>query len=131
MYFLVLGELGFPGIVTYGVLVFGGMAAAMTARRRLLMASAKDPPRDEISQSSRLLYLLTASSLGFAVAGAFLSAAYYPHVFVLSGLLLAARQVTELPSHTAGESRVSIWRPRTQGLRQRVIRKRQGRGAQV
>jgi hypothetical protein len=40
---------------------------------------------------SALLFMLSASMIGFAVAGAFLSAAYYPHVFVLTGLLCSAR----------------------------------------
>jgi probable O-glycosylation ligase (exosortase A-associated) len=131
MYFLVLGELGFPGIVAYGALVFGGMASTMAARRRLLMSSAKDPPPDDIAQSARLLYLLTASVLGFAVAGAFLSVTYYPHVFVLSGILLAARQVTESLSNAAGISDLARGRSGVHGLRQRTVRKQQGRGTRV
>ena len=31
--------------------------------------------------------------VGFALSGAFLSVAYYPHVFVLSGLMISARCV--------------------------------------
>lgn len=90
MYFLVLGELGVPGFAVYCVLVFGNIRAAMLARRRVL-AVARGPPSPEVVASSRLLHLLAASMVGYAVAGAFLSVAYYPHVFILTGILLCAR----------------------------------------
>jgi probable O-glycosylation ligase (exosortase A-associated) len=92
MYFLVLGELGFPGIIAFCAIVFGGIRAAMMVRRRLLQSEARAPP-DSIDAHSRLLVALAASSAGFAVAGAFLSVAYYPHVMVLSGLLLSGRSI--------------------------------------
>ena len=92
MYFLVLGELGLPGIVTLFALVLGGIRATLAVRRRVLR-SAKDPPSDEVLSTSRLLYLLAASAVGFAVAGAFLSVAYYPHIFILTGMMLSARAI--------------------------------------
>jgi len=92
MYFLVLGELGFPGIIAYCAIVFGGIRATMIVRRRLLRSEARAPPVS-IDAHARLLVALAASSVGFAVAGAFLSVAYYPHVFVLSGLLMSARSI--------------------------------------
>jgi len=91
MYFLVLGELGFTGLVIYGALVFGSVRATLVVRRRVLQ-STKDPPSSEVLGTARLLGLLATSMVGFAVAGAFLSASYYPHVFILTGLLLAARR---------------------------------------
>ena len=38
-----------------------------------------------------MLDLLNAGMVGFAVAGAFLSATYYPHMYVLTALLISAR----------------------------------------
>ena len=92
MYFLVLGEMGLPGIVTLCALVFGAMFASMKARRRHI-STGKDPPVEQSDQLVRLLALLTASLIAFAIAGAFLSVAYYPHVFILTGIHLAARAV--------------------------------------
>ena len=38
-----------------------------------------------------MLDLMNAGMVGFAVAGAFLSATYYPHMYVLTALLISAR----------------------------------------
>lgn len=92
MYFLVLGELGFPGLITLLALVFGGIHATLGVRK-FVLRSAKDPPSDQVLQTSRLLGLLAASGVGLAVAGAFLSVAYYPHIFVLTGIMLSARAI--------------------------------------
>lgn len=94
MYFLVLGELGLPGLLTLCVLVFGGIVATSAARRRVLK-SASDPPSGSGVESARLLGLLAASGVGFAVGGAFLSVAYYPHLFVLTAIQLSARAISQ------------------------------------
>ena len=39
-----------------------------------------------------LLYS-AAAMIGFGVAGAFLSATYYPHLYVLTGLMLSTRAI--------------------------------------
>jgi probable O-glycosylation ligase (exosortase A-associated) len=92
MYFLIFGELGIPGIVTLFALVFGGIRANLALRRRTLK-TASDPPSDDMLQISRMLLLLSASGVGLAVAGAFLSVAYYPHIFMLTGIMLSARSI--------------------------------------
>ena len=91
-YFLLLGELGLPGLVTILALVIGGVVATMTSRRRVLH-SATDPPGASREDMARMLHMLAASVVGFAVPGAFLSAAYYPHIFVLTGILVAAHSI--------------------------------------
>lgn len=101
MYFLVLGELGFPGLIAYCAIVFGGIREALVVRRRLLQSESRSPP-DSIDAHARLLVALVASSVGFAVAGAFLSVAYYLHAFVLSGLLLSARSIAVTAHGVAG-----------------------------
>lgn len=89
-YFQVFGELAFPGIIVYLFLVVGGFTAAMGVRRRVLRSSA-GPPGKEAVATARTLCMMAAGMIGYGVAGAFLSAAYYPHIFVLTGLLYAAR----------------------------------------
>jgi short subunit fatty acids transporter len=42
---------------------------------------------------TRLMVALSASVVAFATGGAFLSALYYPHIFVLAGLLTASRRI--------------------------------------
>lgn len=89
-YFLAFGELGFPGLVCVLVLVFGNIRSNMRTRKLLL--AVKEPRyRDEQARTLRLLDLMNAGMVGFAVTGAFLSATYYPHMYVLSALLISAR----------------------------------------
>lgn len=90
-YFLALGELGFLGLLCVCVLIFGNMRANMQVRKRV-MAQLPQPPPEEALRSLRLLDMMNAGLLYFAVAGAFLSATYYPHIYVLFGLMLAARE---------------------------------------
>jgi probable O-glycosylation ligase (exosortase A-associated) len=91
VYFLLLGELGFPGLIL--LLVFIG--SNLLANRSMLNEVGRLSP-DDAATASNLLSSTSASLVGFAVGGAFLSAAYYPHLYVLSGLLVAARQVVRL-----------------------------------
>jgi probable O-glycosylation ligase (exosortase A-associated) len=93
MYFLVLGELGLPGIVVLLGLTLGNLLANRRVANAQEAQVAGSRQRLFPIGSSRLLYLLSASMIGFAVCGAFLSVAYYPHLFVLSGLMISARCV--------------------------------------
>jgi len=89
-YMLAFAELGLPGFLCVVVLVFGNIRADMRLRRNLL---PRDGPGDANHglQTLRMLDLANAGMVGFAVTGAFLSATYYPHMFVLTALLIAAR----------------------------------------
>lgn len=89
-YFLAFAELGIPGLICILVLVFGNIRDNNKLRSRLL-ARAGPGSNASLDESARLLDMLSAGMVGFAVAGAFLSAAYYPHVYVLTGLLISAR----------------------------------------
>lgn len=107
MYFLVLGEMGLPGIITLCSLVFGGAIATMSLRRRLLVPTT-GPPSAKAPDLARLLLLITASCIGFSIAGAFLSVAYYPHIFLLTGVMLSARSIAKndgAARETAGAGR--------------------------
>ena len=103
MYFLVLGELGFSGIVTLLMLVFGNMRASSLLSRDLV-ATAIPADEGQRMESARLLYLLNASMIGLAVPGAFLSVPYYPHLFVLTGLMVSCRCIAR--GVTAGDASV-------------------------
>lgn len=103
MYFLILGELGFLGLLLLLRLVFGSAGANAKLRNRLAKQEKSDPVQQDAN--IRLLNNMTASVLGFAIAGAFLSVAYYPHVFVLGALLVVARLMV---AESAGLSLASV-----------------------
>lgn len=81
MYFLLIGELGIPGITFLLAMLIGNFFI-----NNRLMREA----RDKQSELAKLFMMLNASLVAFAVGGAFLSVAYYPHLYVLSGIWTAA-----------------------------------------
>lgn len=87
IYFLILGELGFPGLA----LITGFILSNLVTNRRHAREFRKRSPSERVE--GRLLACLSASLLAYAIAGAFLSATYYPHMFVLGGLLVAGRRI--------------------------------------
>lgn len=91
IYFLLLGELGFPGLILLLVLIGWNLLA-----NQRLQKEVRRLPRDEALTASNVLTATSASLVGFAVGGAFLSAAYYPHLYVLSGMLVAARHLVRV-----------------------------------
>lgn len=91
-YFLMLGELGFPGVLVYLTMVIGNFRANMRVRREVL-ARAGPTPSEDAREDARMLYLTSAAMIGFAVPAAFLSAAYYPHIFILTAVLISARHI--------------------------------------
>jgi probable O-glycosylation ligase (exosortase A-associated) len=91
MYFQVLGELATVGITILLMVLLSNIRTNTRLRRALEIRhrGQAPPPRD--NELGRMLYLQNASMLGFIVAGAFLSVAYYPHIFVLTALMTAVR----------------------------------------
>jgi probable O-glycosylation ligase (exosortase A-associated) len=88
VYFLALGELGLPGLVL--LLFFIGFN--LRANRSLaLEVQTRGSP--DAWTDLQLLSSLSASLIAFASAGAFLSVLYYPHLYVLAGILTAGRHV--------------------------------------
>jgi O-antigen ligase len=96
MYFLVLGELGIPGIVCFIGLLF------INYRRltRMWKEARGSPEKKEFQQ---LFLMMSASLIAFCIGGAFLSVAYYPHIFVLSGLVAAAARIYANTDFTAAD----------------------------
>jgi len=81
MYFLLLGELGIPGITFLFAMLIGNYLI-----NNKLMCNA----RKRSSDLANLFLMLNASLIAFAIGGAFLSVAYYPHLYVLTGIWTAA-----------------------------------------
>jgi len=103
-YMLAFAELGLPGLVCVLVLVFGSLRANRLLQQRLL-ARAGPTSLAQTESNVQMLFATSAAMLGFAAAGAFLSATYYPHLFVLSGILVSARAIVakEADAAAAGE----------------------------
>jgi len=92
IYFQSLGELGLPGITCVLMLLFGNLRAT-TKLRSTILARAGPTPDAETTKIASTLYLMAGAAVGLAASGAFLSAAYYPHLFVMTGLLVATRNI--------------------------------------
>jgi probable O-glycosylation ligase (exosortase A-associated) len=99
IYFLVLGELGFPGLIVLLWLIVSNLSANHRAQREV-----RELPPDVAARLGSLIVCCSAALMAFAVGGAFLSAAYYPHLYVLSGVLVAARHIARTQEHTATET---------------------------
>jgi len=93
MYFLILGELGFLGLLLLLKLVFGNFRSNARLRKRLLEEQERIKEPTRFAADIRTLNAFNASIVGMSVAGAFLSVTYYPHVFVMVGLCIALRRV--------------------------------------
>lgn len=90
IYFLIMGELGLPGLIALIAMIAGNIRANIRMRKRFVEHFG--PNLDPAQRNTvRLLVMASAAMIGYAVAGAFLSAAYYPHIYVLTGTLVALR----------------------------------------
>lgn len=89
MYFLALGELGVLGLLLVLNFIFGNVLA--TGKLRARVTKLATGPPEQLAANVRLLNMVTASALGLAVSGAFLSVTYYPHLFMVTGICIAAR----------------------------------------
>ncbi len=105
MYFLAMGELGFPGFLLVIFFLWGNF--------RLLLRRIKQErrqPEGGSDDAKRMLLSLLASLIGFSIGAAFLSVLYYPHLFVLGGLIFAGlriidyeREARDVSTGSAGE----------------------------
>lgn len=87
-YFLVLGDLGFPGII----FLLGIIISNLTATRRTLRRVVPQSTNSE-NTCRNLVVASNAGLIAFMVGGAFLSGAYYPHLYVLAALLECGRDI--------------------------------------
>lgn len=91
-YFLILGELGIPGIIFLLAIIISNMRAG---ERTLREMKTRVTERDDTCRN--LIVAMNASLVAFAVGGAFLSAAYYPHIYLLAALLECGRDFCKQP----------------------------------
>jgi probable O-glycosylation ligase (exosortase A-associated) len=86
VYFLVMGELGVPGISAILIILVGNFFKNTRYARQ-----ARGSPDPHMESYRRLFIMLNASLVAFAVGGAFLSVAYYPHLYILTGIFTAVQ----------------------------------------
>ncbi len=82
IYFLTLGEYGFPGLVLLLTLLY------VTFRDNLRRIRATKPDVEHVRGPPGYLIALNTSLVGYAVGGLFLGGINYPHLFLLMGLTL-------------------------------------------
>lgn len=97
IYFLALGELGFPGFILLLSFIIFNLRANQRLAKELKSRNAK-----AYDSELQLLASTSASLIAFASAGAFLSALYYPHLYILGGILTASRHVIRVRMASEG-----------------------------
>jgi probable O-glycosylation ligase (exosortase A-associated) len=102
LYIQVLAELGFPGLVAYLGLIF----VNLVRNERIIRSSRNNEDPGSFHTEKHLFVCLNSSLIGFAVGGAFLSVAYYPHIFILAGVMEVARRMYERQQESKGENLV-------------------------
>jgi hypothetical protein len=88
LYFLALGELGFPGAAL--ILYYFYWNLSQNRKLAVELAASSSPDKESLDT---MLSSTSAALIAFAAGAAFLSCLYYPHLYVLGGLLGATRQI--------------------------------------
>jgi hypothetical protein len=101
VYFLTLGELGYPGLL----LLLWLLWTLFRDNQRTIKPIPLDGDPEKL-EYRRLMVAVTGSLIAFAVAGGFLSVLYYPHLYVIAGIIFAARRVYLLDCPKTGEDAV-------------------------
>lgn len=91
LYFLALGDLGYSGIALLLWLLW-----TMFRDNQAILKSMKRDLDPEQLDHRQLIVAVTASLIAFVVAGAFLSVLYYPHLYVIAGIIFAAKRIYQL-----------------------------------
>lgn len=86
-YFLALGELGYPGIIFLLSVLYLNYR---NGERIIRLARTIRTNSPLARRYERMFLCLNSSLIGFSVGGAFLSALYYPHLYVICALYIAA-----------------------------------------
>jgi probable O-glycosylation ligase (exosortase A-associated) len=109
IYFLMLGEFGFPGLLVLLGLIIGNV---IRNERVIQHLRSLRLPGDATNLS--LMVAMQTALLGYAVGGMFLGGVFYPHLFVLAGLMQSARLIASggvVGSRGAGAKMATV--PRT------------------
>lgn len=84
IYFMLLGELGYPGLFFVLAFFFLNWRANQQRIREISQHQG-----DLAETHRRLLVCVDSSLIGLAVGGAFLSGIYYPHLYIMAGFSAA------------------------------------------
>ncbi|RPI08987.1 MAG: hypothetical protein EHM65_09650, partial [Acidobacteriales bacterium] len=85
VYFKVLGEYGFPGLLLLAVIIW----TCLRDNRRVLRWQAGGQGLDTWPA------MVNMGVVGYSVAGLFLGGVAYPHLYILSGLTVSCRRLAE------------------------------------
>ena len=92
IYFKLLGELGFPGLMAILFILYKNFSLNAKLSRGEPTKEGEPKEGEPKDEEHRLLFRhLSAGLIAFAVGGAFLSGIYYPHLYVIAGLTAAAQ----------------------------------------
>jgi len=98
VYFTLIPELGIPGVIVFGLMVFNNFSYLRTTSRLTQIKGTNDTEiilndhekRSILEQTHLVNKIMVASMLGYLVSGAFLSVLYYPHFWILNGVMVAS-----------------------------------------
>jgi O-antigen ligase len=89
VYFKILGELGFPGLLLLCAVLFTNLRDHW----RIVRLIRANPSRYDLQE--QWPGLLAVGVMGYGVGGIFLGGVTYPHIFLLTGLTVACRRHVE------------------------------------
>jgi probable O-glycosylation ligase (exosortase A-associated) len=95
VYFKTLGEYGFAGLALVVLLIVINTRSCLRSRSRAFLNPGK------LAISPEWPGLLAMSLVGYAICGIFLGGMTYPHLFFLSGLVVATSRLTQPAAVTA------------------------------
>jgi putative inorganic carbon (HCO3(-)) transporter len=90
VYFLILGEHGYTGIV-----FLLGLLISNLLRNRRKIIDLENINSLDLKTERNLVVAIQASLIGFVIGGAFLSGLYYPHLYIVAALCEAANRMAE------------------------------------
>jgi hypothetical protein len=95
VYFKTLGEYGFVGLALVISLIVINLRGCLKARSQSISQGKQAP------MPAAWPGLLAMSLVGYAICGIFLGGMAYPHLFFLSGLVVATDRLTQPAAATA------------------------------
>jgi O-antigen ligase len=98
LYFTLLAELGIPGVLVFGLMVFRNMGYLGSTKRLMKSRSIQNDgiiqlTHEEVNllEGTHLVNkIMVGSMIGYLVSGAFISVLYYPHFWILSAVMVAS-----------------------------------------
>jgi O-antigen ligase len=117
LYFSLLADMGLVGCTVMALLLLGIVRSLLgvvrTSRQLARAQAARGPPkrdalpsltpeeRSRIDDSALLAQAIMCSLVGFLVSGAFISVAYYPHIYIMAGFATVVKNQGALRANIA------------------------------